>query len=107
MCCTSSAAGADRNQAGAARHVLQICPGVALGFGRDSGQVDIVGQFLVAAMALGMPELDPYAAESPAEFFAVSSEAFFIDPQPLQAALPDWYGLLRQYYRQDPAQRLA
>ncbi|HWL29237.1 MAG TPA: M90 family metallopeptidase [Burkholderiaceae bacterium] len=51
--------------------------------------------------------MDAYAATDEAEFFAVSSEAFFIDPLPLQAALPEWYELLRQYYRQDPAQRLG
>jgi Mlc titration factor MtfA (ptsG expression regulator) len=51
--------------------------------------------------------MDPYAATDEAEFFAVSSETFFIDPQPLAAALPEWYGLLRQYYRQDPLLRLG
>jgi MtfA peptidase len=51
--------------------------------------------------------MDAYAATDEAEFFAVSSEAFFIDPLPLQAALPEWYELLRRYYRQDPAQRLG
>ncbi|TSH98367.1 zinc-dependent peptidase [Verticiella sediminum] len=50
--------------------------------------------------------LDPYAATDEAEFFAVSSEAFFVDPEPLATALPDWYGLLRSYYRQDPLLRL-
>lgn len=49
--------------------------------------------------------LDPYAATDEAEFFAVSSEAFFVRPQPLAAALPEWYGLLAQYYRQDPLLR--
>ncbi|GAA4335339.1 zinc-dependent peptidase [Pigmentiphaga soli] len=46
--------------------------------------------------------LDPYAAADEAEFFAVSSEAFFVHPWPLKEAMPDWYGLLKQYYRQDP-----
>ena len=50
--------------------------------------------------------LDPYAATDPAEFFAVSSETFFIDPEPLARALPDWYALLSRYYRQDPLRRL-
>lgn len=47
--------------------------------------------------------LDPYAAEHPAEFFAVASEAFFIDPHPLAAAYPAVYQLLREYYQQHPA----
>ncbi|HUH41052.1 MAG TPA: M90 family metallopeptidase [Castellaniella sp.] len=50
--------------------------------------------------------LDPYAATDPAEFFAVSSEAFFVDPAPVARALPDWYALLARYYRQNPLQRL-
>ncbi|SAI73657.1 Mlc titration factor A [Bordetella ansorpii] len=51
--------------------------------------------------------LDPYAATDEAEFFAVSSEHFFIDPLPLAQALPDWHALLRAYYRQDTLARLA
>lgn len=51
--------------------------------------------------ALDLP-LDPYAAESPAEFFAVTSEAFFETPAPLRAEYPAVYAQLRQFYRQDP-----
>lgn len=47
--------------------------------------------------------LNPYALESPAEFFAVASEAFFVSPQKLQAELPRVYQQLQFYYRQDPA----
>ncbi len=50
-------------------------------------------------------ELDPYAAESPAEFFAVLSESFFEDPALLQGEYPQVYAQLRQFYRQDPLQR--
>ena len=50
--------------------------------------------------------MDPYAATDTAEFFAVSSETFFVDPEPLARAMPEWYGLLRQYYRQDPLERM-
>ncbi|NYT58116.1 zinc-dependent peptidase [Alcaligenaceae bacterium] len=50
--------------------------------------------------------LDPYAATDEAEFFAVSSEAFFVDPQRLASGLPQWYALLMQYYQQDPLRRL-
>ncbi|MGB6103381.1 MAG: M90 family metallopeptidase [Pusillimonas sp.] len=55
----------------------------------------------------GTLPLDPYAATDEAEFFAVSSEAFFVDPRPLSTGLPDWYALLAQYYRQDPLRRLG
>jgi len=51
--------------------------------------------------------IDPYAAESPAEFFAVLSETFFELPAVLQAAYPAVYAQLKAYYRQDPLQRLS
>lgn len=47
-------------------------------------------------------EFDPYAAESPAEFFAVMSEAFFEIPQRLKAVYPDLYSLFAAFYRMDP-----
>ena len=49
--------------------------------------------------------IDPYAAESPAEFFAVLSEVFFAEPALLLLEYADVYDLLRRYYRQDPARR--
>lgn len=45
---------------------------------------------------------DAYAAQDEAEFFAVSSESFFVEPMRLQQAFPDWYALLAEFYRQDP-----
>ena len=51
--------------------------------------------------------LDPYAATDPAEFFAVSSETFFVDPDPLADYYPQWYAMLAAYYRQDPLARMA
>ena len=45
--------------------------------------------------------LDPYAASDPAEFFAVSSEALFVAPDPLAAAFPQWYAVLARFYRID------
>ncbi len=50
-------------------------------------------------------ELDPYASESPAEFFAVMSEAFFQTPLLLRREYPAVYRQLSLFYRQDPAQR--
>ena len=47
--------------------------------------------------------LDPYAAESPGEFFAVASEAFFDDAPTLARGYPGVYQQLRAFYRQDPA----
>lgn len=54
----------------------------------------------------GQLPMDPYAATDEAEFFAVSSEHFFVDPHPLAAALPEWFSLLQAYYRQDTLARL-
>jgi hypothetical protein len=47
--------------------------------------------------------LDGYGATNPAEFFAVSSEAFFELPVRLRESRPRLYGALAAYYRQDPA----
>ncbi|MFO1431134.1 MAG: M90 family metallopeptidase [Candidatus Competibacteraceae bacterium] len=53
------------------------------------------------------PPIHPYAAESPGEFFAVVSEAFFEIPAVLQAAYPAVYAQLHAFYRQDPLLRLG
>jgi Mlc titration factor MtfA (ptsG expression regulator) len=49
--------------------------------------------------------LDPYAAEDPAEFFAVVSEAFFEMPLLVKQRFPAVYEQLALFYRQDPAGR--
>jgi Mlc titration factor MtfA (ptsG expression regulator) len=56
--------------------------------------------------ALDALPIDPYASQSPSEFFAVASEAFFETPERLQPAYPAVYGQLREFYRQDPLARL-
>jgi len=50
--------------------------------------------------------IDPYAAESPAEFFAVLSEYFFEAPAVLHQAYPAVYRQLQRFYLQDPLARL-
>ncbi len=52
-------------------------------------------------------EIDEYAAESPAEFFAVMSESFFECPVRVRDIYPDAYTQLARFYRQDPAARAA
>ena len=47
--------------------------------------------------------LDPYAAEEPAEFFAVCTEMFFDVPEEFHAEYPALYSQLRAFYKQDPA----
>jgi Mlc titration factor MtfA (ptsG expression regulator) len=47
------------------------------------------------------PPIDPYAAHSPGEFFAVVSELYFAWPELLAEAYPAVYRQLGLYYRQD------
>ncbi len=47
--------------------------------------------------------IDGYAAEAPGEFFAVATEAFFVEPMTLHQAYPEVYRQLCRFYRQDPA----
>ncbi|MGA8262243.1 MAG: M90 family metallopeptidase [Arenicellales bacterium] len=47
--------------------------------------------------------LDPYGAVSPAEFFAVATEAFFETPELMKEELPDLYEQLGRFYNLDPA----
>jgi Mlc titration factor MtfA (ptsG expression regulator) len=49
--------------------------------------------------------IDPYAADSAGEFFAVTSEVFFERPEILHAAYPEVYEQLAAFYRQDPYSR--
>lgn len=93
-------------------HKLDLLDGVANGFPpmhTGMRQEDWTATFSAAyndlleqVAADGATTLDPYAATSPAEFFAVASEAFFETPRVLQRAWPDVYGQLALYYRQRP-----
>ncbi|NRF69743.1 zinc-dependent peptidase [Aquincola sp. S2] len=47
--------------------------------------------------------LDPYGAEGVDEYFAVASEAFFVNPKAMRAEHPELYGMLARYFDQDPA----
>ena len=55
--------------------------------------------------ALDAIVIDPYAAQSPAEFFAVISEVFFEMPEDVHEAFPAVYQQLRAFYKQDPLTR--
>jgi Mlc titration factor MtfA (ptsG expression regulator) len=52
-------------------------------------------------------EIDPYASESPAEFFAVLSEVFFADPELLLHDYPEVYAQFATFYGRDPVSRAA
>src|SRR6184192_1406961 len=51
--------------------------------------------------------LDTYGATDPAEFFAVSVEAFFEQPHALRAHHPKLYAELQRYFNQDPLEYSA
>jgi len=46
--------------------------------------------------------IDEYAATNPSEFFAVTTECFFTQPQRLHEKHPLLFDVLREYYGQDP-----
>lgn len=50
--------------------------------------------------------LDAYGATNEAEFFAVATEEFFDRPLELREHAPALYRVLRDYFRQDPAERV-
>jgi Mlc titration factor MtfA (ptsG expression regulator) len=51
--------------------------------------------------------LDEYGAKDEAEFFAVATEQFFDQPLLMEKHTPEIYRILKEYYRQDPAKRVA
>lgn len=51
--------------------------------------------------------LDHYGATDEAEFFAVSTECFFEQPAAMLDKHPELYELFREFYCQDPAQRMG
>ena len=56
----------------------------------------------------GIPTLlDTYGAGNPAEFFAVSTEAFFERPCALRACHPKLYAELQKYFQQNPVEYSA
>lgn len=94
-------------------HKLDMCNGQADGFPplpADMRRADWARIFTAAyedfchRVDHGLPHaIDAYAAESPAEFFAVMSEAFFETPLKLRAAYPAAYAQLKRLYGLDPA----
>lgn len=63
---------------------------------------------LINDLRLGKPTvLGAYAATSPAEFFAVATERFFERPWDLKAQHPEVYEKMKEFFKQDPAERYA
>ena len=97
-------------------HKLDMLNGDANGFpplhpGMDrggwSGAFNSAYEEIRRRVERGEPSgIDPYAAENPAEFFAVLSEAFFETPDAVLSEYGEVYRQLAAFYRQDPAARL-
>ena len=65
-------------------------------------------QALREAVERGEPTLlDPYGSTDVGEFFAVVTELFFDRPLEMRARHPELYGVLAEFYKQDPAAREA
>ncbi|MGD9708980.1 MAG: zinc-dependent peptidase [Halothiobacillaceae bacterium] len=89
-------------------HVLDMGNGVPNGFPplpRGMRQDDWTAAFSTAFEDLNQrldrheePPIDPYAAEAPEEFFAVTSELYFEQPHTLRAAYPAVFEQLARFY---------
>lgn len=81
----------------------------ALASGREYAEwADVLGrafEALRSAVAQGhRPDvMDEYAAETPAEFFAVATETFFERPHALREQYSELYALFERYFGLDPA----
>lgn len=83
------------------------CPPLHAGMSRAEWHAVWSGGFeRFGADPRGLPWLDPYAAESPEEFFAVLSEAFFEMPWKVRSGLPAVYRQLVAFYRRGPMARM-
>jgi Mlc titration factor MtfA (ptsG expression regulator) len=82
------------------------CPPLHAGMSRSDWHAAWSAGFdMFRARTQRMAWLDPYAAESPEEFFAVMSEAFFELPWEVRGALPEVYQQLVAFYRWEPMAR--
>ncbi len=98
-------------------HVMELRRGAAVGMPplRDAASrehwrrvIEASHLRLIRRLDAGLETvLDPYAAESVSEFFAVACEGFFVAGAALRAEDPYLYELLKTFFRQDPAARAA
>ncbi len=78
-------------------------------------ELDAIERHLPRDIDPESPEADPwyaslpfdsYAAQDPAEFFAVAGETFFVQPQRLRQSYPLFHRELRDFFGYDPEQSL-
>jgi hypothetical protein len=91
-------------------HTLDLADGhadgvpIGAGWASSAPWLAIVSDRLAKLRAHRYPNvLRDYAATNEAEFFAVAVEAFFERPHALRDKDPELYGMLRDYFGQDPA----
>lgn len=81
-------------------------------FGRFNAELDLIERALPPDLDPDADQaqryyahlpLDPYAAQDEGEFFAVSSEAFFVNPAKMALAFPGWTRQLSLFFKQAPA----
>jgi len=88
-------------------HLLDMKGGVSDGVPREMPRAEVRGWLALAEAemdkaARGRSLLRPYAAENPAEFFAVAVECFFGKPRLLRARHPALYAALARFFNQEP-----
>ncbi len=98
-------------------HKLDFRDGYADGvpFLRDTADVEEWARVMSAAYSKLVDDvrhyrhavLRPYGATNSAEFFAVCTETFFEQPVRLRDKMPELYGVLRDYYGIDWAERMG
>jgi Mlc titration factor MtfA (ptsG expression regulator) len=97
-------------------HVLDLADGQADGvpvgasWTSSAPWIEVVGDRLKKIQQRRKPGRSPlreYAGTNEAEFFAVAVESFFERPTRLREHDPELYGMLRDYFGQDPASRPA
>lgn len=93
-------------------HKLDMLDGVVNGSPPLAGRVDAdrwravcTDAFTALAEGTDRPPLQPYGATNPAEFFAVTTEAFFDVPASLARHEPDLYEVFRDFYGHVPPAR--
>lgn len=91
-------------------HTLDLADGhadgvpIGAGWASNAPWVSIISDRLAKLRAHRYPNvLRDYAATNEAELFAVAVEAFFERPHQLREKDPELYGMLRDYFGQDPA----
>jgi MtfA peptidase len=88
-------------------HAADGVPGLATREQQSAWTAVMRSEFvsLRSADETGVPTLlDTYGATNPAEFFAVSVEAFFEQPRALRSRHPKLYAEFQKYFQQDPVE---